>query len=255
MREAIYVCSRREYNLKRIIIVVKSYGHYFFKMIFPMMTRTNYNFLHRWGVTPEGDKDAYKINNLDMAKGILAIIITVVGIVVLPANLRSLAVFVALSTLQWCNIINASQIVADRYIILANVFMQVILALWLPWWACAIIVGMNVCFTAMSYRMYENIQGMFDYHFYHWPQYPIVNAEYIALCIKQGNYIKAYTITKECLRFNPTDWDLLLAAALCAKVSNDRPQARKYIEVMEQHLFYGLEEEQKQWVRNFRAGM
>ena len=252
--DAIVLCSRKDYNLKRLIIIVKSYGFYFFKMLFPMMTRTNYNFLYEWGVTPEGDKDAYAYN-YDFAKGITSLVLTIVAYFTVPAHYHCWVLFTFLATLQWCNIVNTTQIVADRYIVLPNVFMQVIVALWLPWWACAGIVVANVCFTSLAYRMYENIQGMFDYHFYYWPQYVIVNREYIALCIKQGNYIKAYTITKECLRFNPTSWDLLLAGAVCARCANDRPQARAYIEIMEQHLYYGQEELQKKWIANFKSSL
>lgn len=251
---AIVLCSRKDYNLKRIIIVIKSYGFYFFKMLFPMMTRTNYNFLYQWGCTPEGDKDAYDFN-MDFFKGLAAVILCIGGFIYLSNIYRTYLVFMVFSTLQWCNIINSTQIVADRYIVLSNVFMQVIIALWLPWWACAGIVVANICFTSMAFRMYENIQGMFDYHMYYWPQYTTPNKEYVALCIKQGNYIKAYTLTKECLRFNPTDWDLLLAAAVCAKTANDRNQTRAYLELMESHLYYGQEELQKKWIANFKASL
>ena len=251
---AIVLCSRKDYNVKRLIPIIKSYGFYFFKMLFPMMTRTNYNLLYMWGVTPEGDEDAYKFN-LDFTKGFAALVCTALGVAYAPPVYKGYIVFMFLSTFQWCNIVNTTQIVADRYIVLPNVFMQVILALWLPWWACAVLVGVNVCFTSMCYRMYENIQGMFDYHFYHWPQYTTPNKEYVALCFKQGNYIKAYTIVKECLRFNPTDWDLLLAAAMCAKKANDRVQTRAYVEIMEQHLYYGLEEKQKAWMAQFKQSL
>ena len=251
---SIVECSRKEYSLRRLIPITKSYGHYFFKMLFPMMTRTNYNCLYRWGVDEKGDKDAYAFN-MDFYKGIIGLLITAVVILAIPISLKKYAIFAFIATLQWCNIRNLTQIVADRYVVLANVFFQVILALYLPWWFCACIVVANVCFTAMSFRMYENIQGMFDYHFYHWPQYMIVNREYIALCIKQGNYIKAYTLVKECLKFNPTEWDLLLAAALCAKHANDRKLAREYIELMEQNLYYGQEEIQKKWMAEFKRGM
>jgi len=246
--------ARKEFTPRRLIVIVKSYGFYFFKMLFPIMTRTNYNFLYRWGVDEKGVNDAYAFN-LDFYKGICAGFISMVGICYLPVNIRCYGIFMFLSTLQWCNIGNLAQIVADRYIVLANVFFQVILALWLPWWACLIVVGMNVCFVSMSYRMYENIQGMFDYHYYNWPQYTIVNREYIALCIKQGDFIKAYTMVKECLKFNPTDWDLLFGAALCAKRANDRAQARAYVELMEQNHYYGQEELQAKWERDFKAGM
>jgi hypothetical protein len=252
--DAIVLCSRKDYNVKRLIPIIKSYGFYFFKMMFPMMTRTNYDCLYMWGVTPEGNKDAYEFN-INFYKGIAAFLITIIAYMAMPYNHRCWVLFTFLGTLQWCNIVNTTQIVSDRYIILPNVFCQVILALWLPWWACASIVVANVCFTSMAFRMYENIQGMFDYHMYHWPQYTTPNKEYVALCVKQGNYIKAYTLVKECLRFNPTDWDLLLAAAVCARVANERKAARAYVDIMQEHLYYGLEDKQKLWMQNFLASM
>jgi hypothetical protein len=252
--KAIVLCSRKDYNLKRLIVIIKSYGFYFFKMIFPMMTRTNYNFLYMWGVTQEGDKDAYSYNK-DFVKGTVALGLSVIAVIYLPVAYKGYVVFMALSTLQWCNIINLTQIVADRYIVLTNVFMQVILAWLLPWWACASIVAVNICFTSMAYRMYENIQGMFDYHFYHWPQYSIVNKEYIQICWQHGNYVKMSYLTMECLRFNPKDWDLLWAAALCAKKANDRPLCRKYLELAEQHLYYGHEDTQKKIIGQMKASI
>ena len=252
--DSIFDCDRKYLKPKRIIVVIKTYGFYFFKMILPLQTRTCYGFLYMWGETPEGDKDAYAIN-MAFWKGIAGLVLTIIGTIFLPSSLRPYAIFMGLSTLQWCNIINATQVVADRYGCMPLVFMSVILSHFLPWQVCMVIVAINVCFTSQSYRMYENIQGMFDYHFFNWPNVTLVNKEYIAWCIKQGDYIKAYTLTRECLRYNPTDFALLHAGAVCARVANDRPTARKYAEIASNHLYYGQEEVQKRWIANFKASL
>lgn len=251
---SIFECDRKYWKPRRFIIIVKTYGFYFFKMILPIQTRTCYGFLYMWGETPEGDKDAYAYN-MAFWKGISSLGITIIGTLLLPSSLRPYAIFMFLSTLQWCNIINATQVVADRYGCMPLVFMSVILAYFLPWQVCIVMVAVNVAFTSQCYRMYENVQGMFDYHFYHWPNVTLVNKEYIAFCIKIGDYIKAYTIVKECLRYNPTDFALLHAASVCARAANDRKQARAYVEMAEKHLYYGQEDLQKRWIQNFKASL
>jgi hypothetical protein len=251
---SIFECDRKYLKPRRIIVVIKTYGFYFFKMILPLQTRTCYGFLYMWGETPEGDKDAYALNRA-FYTGIMSIGISLGSLLFLPSSMRPYGVFLILSTCQWCNIINATQVCADRYICMPLVFMSVILAHFLPWQVCMVMVAVNTVCTSQSYRMYENVQGMFDYHFYHWPNVTLVNKEYIAFCIKIGDYIKAYTIIKECLRYNPTDFALLHAAAVCARVANQRPQARAYVDMAEKHLYYGQEDIQKKWIQNFRASL
>lgn len=251
---SIFDCDRKYLKPRRIIVVIKTYGFYFFKMILPLQTRICYGFLYMWGETPEGDKDAYAIN-MAFWKGISSLVITIISIICLPSSLRGYAVFMAVSTLQWCNIVNATQVTADRYACMPLIFMSVILAHFLPWSVCMVMVAINISCTSQCYRMYENVQGMFDYHFYNWPNITLVNKEYIAFCIKIGDYIKAYTIVKECLRFNPTDFSLLHAAAVCARVANQRPQARAYVEIASKHLYYGQEEVQLRWIKNFLASL
>lgn len=251
---AIFECDRKYIKPRRIIVVIKTYGFYFFKMILPLQTRTCYGFLYMWGETPDGDKDAYAIN-WDFAKGLAALLAISLLYIFSPSNIRPYVILAFLSTLQWCNIINATQVTADRYACMPLVFMSVILAHFLPIWLMIGMISVNVTCTSQCYRMYENVQGMFDYHFYHWPNITLVNKEYIAFCIKCGDYIKAYTLTKECLRYNPTDFSLLHAAAVCARVANERKQARAYVELAEQHLYYGQEEIQKRWIANFKASL
>lgn len=256
---SIFECDRKYWRWAKIIIIVKTYGFYFFKMLFPMMTRTCYGFLYTWGETPEGNKDAYKIN-VAFFKGVLSILLTGIGIWFLPAHYKMYGIFMALSLLQWCNIINATQVTSDRYACLPNVFMSVFVAYFLSivphgHVVTSIIVACNIVFVSYSYRMYENVQGMFDYHFYHWPNITLVNKEYVSFCIRTGNYIKAYTIVRECLRFNPTDFALLHAAAVCARVANERATARQYCDIAEKHLYYGQEETQKKWLDNFRRSL
>jgi len=252
---AIYdACDRRHWNWNKWRIIVKTYGFYFFKMLFPRMTRTCYGFLYMWGETPEGNKDAYAFNR-DFYIGVVSLIATCVVVFYLPHGFKMYGVFMALATLQWCNIINATQVVADRYACMPYVFMCVLIAYLLPWYAVAVLVGVNVAFTSQCYRMYENVEGMFDYHFYHWPNITMVNKEYISYCIKQGNYIKASAIVTRCLQFNPTDFALLHAACVCARVANDRVIARKFLEIAEKHLYIGQEDVQRRWMDNFKASL
>ena len=66
--------DRTEYHPRRLIITVKQFGHYFFKMIAPGRCAMTYDRLYYWGITKEGNKDAYAIN-IDFARGILAFIV------------------------------------------------------------------------------------------------------------------------------------------------------------------------------------
>lgn len=252
--EQIFECDRKYFKPTRIIVIIKTYGFYFFKMIVPGMTRVCYGFLYTWGETPEGDRDAYAFN-MDFFKGICALVLSFIIPYFFQRDLWLFWAFTILSTLQWCNIICATQIVADRYVCLPNLFMCLFLSRLLPHPLVIGLVVYNVCCIRTSFRCFVNIPSMFQYHFYHCPFITLVNKEYIAFCIKTGDYIKAYTLTKECLSYNPNDFALLHAACVCAKAANDRKMAREYADRAEKHLYIGQEQTQLRWLSNFRQGL
>lgn len=249
--------EKKGFKPQRIIIVIKSFGWYFFKMIFPGMTRVIYGKFYFWGETPEGNKNAYAINT-DLFKGAMAILICAVVFLLLPNAQKAMWIFMALGTLQWSAIVSASQVLADRYINLPNIFMQFFIAMaafhFFPVYAVTILVAMiavNVACLQLSFPMFQGIQKMYDYHFFHQPEVVGINREYISWMIRTGDYIKAWTMTKECLRYNPHDFALLHSTAICSKMAGDRKSARAAAELAGKHLYFGQEEQQEKWIQNF----
>ena len=103
--------DQKKWGSGRIIVVVKSYGFYFFKMIFPGVTLMNYPTLIQWGVTEKGNRDAYSIN-VDFFKGIAAFVAT--GLIISIPPLRLIGLFIFLGTLQWSAIVSSARYQAAR---------------------------------------------------------------------------------------------------------------------------------------------
>lgn len=236
--------ARKAYSPKRLIVIVKSYGFYFWKMLMPGTVLFYYDTLHYWGMTKEGDQDAYSLNK-DFAKGVTAILISLVGIFFFQGDLKLFWLFMCLSIVQWSNIVTITQNLADRYMSLSNVFMMFFLS-----WAVfqvfetpeAVLLAIATAYTVMLYRcfpMYRDIQSFYDYHIYHDPAGVSARSFKISDFMLNNNWINALACATEGLYFRPNDFKLNYQAALSLKVLGNKKQALEYLDIAEQNPYAG----------------
>ena len=250
--ESILSDDLRKINKNRIIVIIKCFGFHFFKMISPGKNLMNYPELFYWGVNQRGNKDAYAIN-FDFYRGCAAFLISAVCLVAVPESYRPYVIFMVLATLQWCAIIPAQQLLADRYTSAAIPFMMFLLAYFIQSpLILACIAGFYLARLWSTMEMYESIWQYYRYQMYHAPHITTPRKDLINYLINVQDYMKAWHYTREGLEYDPNDFSMLHRAAICARAVGSRKQALEYLIKAEQHLYIGQEETQKQWCQDFK---
>jgi len=249
--------DRTEYHPRRLIITVKQFGHYFFKMIAPGRCAMTYDRLYYWGITKEGNKDAYAIN-IDFARGILAFIVVGVLYCALPGIYKSYLLFVVLGTIQWCAVIPVTQDLADRYCNLPNVFMMLIVSYlaqtYLGAYAVTVLLTLAVyylCYLMIVMRMYRNIGSYWEYHRFYYPQLPAPRKYEINMLINNRDYMGAWYLVREGLRHSPREFILLQQAAVCHKAIGEIGKARDYANLAMENYYIGQKETQEPLMKKF----
>lgn len=244
----IHTDDHRKFFPKKIIPITKTYGFYFFNMILPLRTFMIYPFLFYWGMTKEGNKQAYRITNLDFAKGIAAFLLTTTALFYFNGQERLYIVFFALATLQWCGFLTITQMNADRYAGLPNIFMMYFISLlankFLGIYGMYVVVCLAGFYMANLYvtmRMYKNMGAFWDYHMY-WNFNDVKTREFKAtFLIKKGDPMGAWDIVKEGLIRNPFDFKMNLMAAACMNIMQDKPNVVHYLKVAKENCYIGQE--------------
>lgn len=242
---------------KRLFIIIKYYGHYFFKMPLPGLCFMIYPTLHYWGITEKGNKDAYSYN-WQFLRGILAIGISIAGLFCFKGNMVYLWLFMCASTLQWCAIIPVVQDLADRYASLPNVFMMFFVS-YLAQTYCgsygiAILIGMTAYYVAnllIVQRMYKNMGAYWDYHRYFNPQIPSPRKYEINHWILSKDPMKAWILAQEGLQYNPSEFIYLHQAAVCHRAVGEIDKARMFAQRAAENYYIGQKETQEPHIKAF----
>lgn len=247
----------RTFKPRRIIVIIKSFGFYFFKMLFPGTTLFTYKTLYFWGITKDGNKDAYAINK-DFFKGILAIFIYLSGFLLFRENLFNMWLFMGLAILQWCNIITVTQTLADRYMSLPNVFMMFFLAYILNIFNMLIplglfIFGYYLCQLYVSMRMYNGLTGMYDYNIYLFPEGVSARSFRASALLKNKDFNAAWEDVRHGLHHNPNDFKFLFQGAICARHMGDKFLSDTLIKRAEENMYLGQETSHLSLIEKFKS--
>lgn len=252
--------DRKKFTFKRFYIIVKDYGHYFFKMLNPRTCAFTYPMRYYWGITEKGNKEAYSFN-YDFWKGFLALSVTGLGFLIFKGSMAHLWLFMAISTLQWCAIIPATQDLADRYASLPNVFMMFFLSYvvntYFGVYALPVMIGIVTYYTAMLLQVmkqYEDMYSYWDYARFHFPDLPA------PLKYEIGHYLKtdvnkAWMLAKDGLRRNPNEYTLLQQAAVCHKIIGDLTAARVFAEEARKNFYIGQKHIEEPKIQAFLNGL
>lgn len=241
---------------KRIIIVVKSFGFYFFNMFAPIRTLINYPNLYWWGITKKKTDECYRIN-LEFLKGMVAVSLSVAGLFYFKGYMFTLWAFMLLSTLQWAAILSAVQVNADRYICLPNVFMMFFLAYFISMLPYSTTIYFCVCIyylcqLSVAMRMYRTIDEYQRYQMFYCDSITKPRFNRIEFYLKKNRFLTAWYLIEEGLQSIPDDFHLLMQAAVCAAHLGNIKQAKELIEQASQNYYLGQEEFQGKQLENFR---
>jgi hypothetical protein len=241
-----------EFHPRRIIVVIKTFGFYFFKILIPGVCAMQYPDLFYWGKTKGGNNEAYRIN-MDFGKGILALFLFGGMFWILPGNLSQWWLFMGLAILQWCNIIPVVPI-ADRYAGLPCVFMSYFLAYGLyrvpilPHVALyGIILGILAYYTVCLYAvmpMFKNLNSFWRYHIDRYPAMPWARIHLIEELLAAGRLPQAQIQIQEALQANSTDYGILMYAAIICMMTGKRKEALICLNVCTRNYYLGQEEKQ-----------
>jgi len=239
----------RNWSVKRLIVVVKCYGFYVRRMLFPGRTLFVYPQLNSWGNTIEGNKDAYAFN-FDFWQGVAFLGGSVIGIA-FAGEYRWMALFAMLGTLQWCAFFPGVQTLADRYIALPNVFVMFFVA-HLPAPIALALLGYYVANLTVTLRMYRDLDALWDYHTYFYPENVVLRHGQALQLFQRGDVLGAWEATRKGLEKNPNDFRMLYNAALCCHMMGDNNMAKSYIDRASENLYIGQEKDLMQAIENFR---
>lgn len=245
--EAIHTEDMTSLTPKKIIPIVKIYGAYWAKMLFPGKTLFIYPFMHFWGVTAEGNKDAYAINK-DFFVGLGSVIASIAGFLIVPNDLKMYWVLMCLATFQWSGVISVTQIFADRYISLPNVFMMVFVSHFTHQYlganALTGLLALGVYYFVnlqQTLPMYKTIYDFWAYHNYFYPENVKFREFKATYLIRMKDPMGAWECVKEGLKYNPTDYKLNLLAANCMNIMEDKQSVLAYLKIAKKCCYIGQE--------------
>ena len=242
---------------RRIIVVIKSYGFYFWQMLFPTRTLLYYSDLQFWGVTTQGNKDAYSYNK-SFYLGCAALLISIYGMLALPSHYRPMAFFAFFALIQWCNIVYAVATLADRYSNMSLVFMMVILSYLinsipgpLSFLILGLFLGYYLMSLSMTMKMYPVIWDQYKYHIWRCPESLSGRLFYANFHIKKQDFVSAWSIVEEGLKYHPNDFLLLYQAAQCWKGIGNINECKKYLARAGENFYDNQDKIQRQALVDF----
>lgn len=227
---------------QRLIMVIKHYGHFFFKMIFSGVTLMIYpGDYYYWGQKERGNKEAYSFS-FEFWRGVLAIVLTGLLPFFLPKSMFWMWVVMVLSTLQWCAILPITQDMADRYASVPTVFMMVFLMTLFPQ-AFPFLLGAYLVQLNISMKMYPSLYEYWRYQEYFAPNISRPRAFKVNWLLKRNDLPEAFSEVQKGLKVCPDDYQFLKQACAISHGFGQVDQARKFLNVAARNIPFGREEE------------
>ena len=242
----------------RLIVIVKTFGFFFWKMLFPQVCAMQYPDRIKWGLTKEGTKDAYRFDR-SFYLGLFSFVIFGSFFYVSPNNFKPYAAFLFVSTLQWSAVLPITQILSDRYCSLPNVFMMFFLSYILVTYMhlygviliFAYILYYIVCLQVVK-PMYVNLVDWYNYHFSYFPHLSWYRHNLIQDLMNEGSTELAALQLKEGLKHDAKDYRLLMWGVVMCVNKGDLANAEVFLNEAENNLYLERENEQLGEIRYMR---
>ena len=247
--------ERKTLRPEKIIIFVKTIGYYFWLCLIPRRILFYRDFLFTFGLTKEGNKEAYRMNS-SFWVGVTTLILIGFLIVKLWETPVSFGVggWLLLS-LQWGNILTYTMTQADRYMSLPNVFLMVALG-WIltfchPDYFIALAIIYVVClFDGME--MYKDLDSFYAYHIYHDPKGIPCRTFKARAEVENKDFTAAFETCKPGLHHNPNDFNMFLIMSLCCAHLRAAEQSIALLKKAEENMYLGQEDRQKKEINQLK---
>lgn len=241
----------------RFIVIVKTFGFFFWKMIFPQVCAMQYPDRLKWGLTKEGTEDAYKIDAY-FFKGTAALGACAIIFFILPHRYIGFFGFFVLATLQWSAVLPVTQILSDRYCSMPNVFMMFFLSYFLSM-AGILYVPLLIAFCAYYciclsevYPMYKDLTSFYQYHLRHFPALSWYRHNLIQDLMNEGKQEMASAQTFEGLINDPKDFRLLIWGAIMSLIKGDTKHAEDFLKEAEKNTYINKYDDNMAEIANLR---
>lgn len=200
---------------QKAILMVKTFGYYFWHIVFPLKVSFYPDFYQTFGITKTGNKETFSID-YKFWFGVLAIVASATLAFFYPFYMFWFVVFI----LPFCNLVTITQLVADRYTAIASIglLMAIASALSGHIWLFALLAGMYAVKAFSAQNMYRNIDDFYLYHIYNSPKSILPIIYYSKACIGGGMLYHAYVALRRGLIYQPKDMRLFLMLAKTLKM-------------------------------------
>ena len=234
-------CELQTIKPKKLIIMIKTYGHYFTRCLMPCNHAFYPEFIQYYAITKEGLKDAYAINK-DFLRGV-GCLFTISFLIV---HYWSTPVAFGLGwwllfTLQFTNAYTITQTAADRYMALPNVGLCLALGYLLqssPILLCIILVYYSSVFCKAK-TQYKDLEYFFKYQMFNHPEVAAPFLYYGKICFKRDSIYEGIINLKHGWAYNSKDfgYNLLMAKMFLRS---------RHIENFPEYFSYAVKEQNQQ---------
>lgn len=195
---------------KKLIVAVKVYGFYFWKVLLPFKNTYFYRFMDGFGISKSGTEDGYKLDWM-FVRGLAAIAVTIAGMFT-PAKWGLIwwAVFISM----WCHLLtHVTQAVADRYTYLASIGLVTALVSVVPTEIYWVVLGLYLISTHTALPQYRDIETFFQYNIMFEPTNMRCYKQYADSLARSGYVQEAWRMVQKGLLIDPEYCSLNLIAA------------------------------------------
>ena len=235
----------------RFIPSIKLFGFYFIRSFWPGKCMMVYPHLYAWGLTKQGNENAHAFN-LSFFRGVLALCISLVGLICLHGQERLYFIFAILSMVQWSGWIMVTQHSCDRYTACATPFMMYLLSsLSFNYFGQAALpvilffIGLYISELNVVMPMYKTILSFHQFHNYFYPDNIISRASMVHGMMGEKQPLQAWYEIVEALKYNPSDMRMNLLAAEVCLIMADRNSAQAHLNIAVTNVYEGQFECQK----------
>lgn len=245
--EKIHSLDIKSFRLRKLIPIVKIFRYSIEKMVFPGRLMMCDGHLFYWGMTNDGNNQAYKLD-WSFIRGCLYLVSSIVVFFMLPDNERWYWSLMVGSVLQWSGFITAVQHSADRYLAVSMVFMMFFISYFVnaycgEYWLYVLIALATyyVVNLKTSLGMYKDMEYFWNYHFYYDPGGTKCREFKATHQIRSGDKFGAWETVREGLCYNPNDFKLNLLAANCCFLCGDQVAVMRYLKAAKENCYIGQE--------------
>lgn len=218
---------------KKLILVVKGLGFYFFHTLIPLKPRMYHEFLYYFSRYESSIKKGYSIWNLEFFQGVF-----VIGFIsyefFFQKNLWAFWWFIF--QIQWTPAYPVTMMVADRYTTISSIGLMMILVKYILLLPMEFAIAIYACFMMLYFLKYQPLfvaylsrENFFEYHINLQPDGVEARWHLAIRALQLKDPFTAFAILKKGLLYRPKDFKLLFLMSNALYVMGRIDKCYEYI--------------------------